>query len=49
MVGMSDTTKPAIETHDLHKEFGEIRAVDGINLSFPAGRIYGLLGPNGSG
>ena len=49
MVGMSDTTKPAIETHDLHKDFGEIRAVDGIDLSFPAGRIYGLLGPNGSG
>jgi ABC-2 type transport system ATP-binding protein len=41
--------EPAIETHDLHKAFGAINAVDGIDLSFPAGRIYGLLGPNGSG
>jgi ABC-2 type transport system ATP-binding protein len=40
---------PAIETHDVHKAFGAIQAVDGIDLSFPAGRIYGLLGPNGSG
>jgi len=41
--------EPAIETRDLHKTFGEIHAVDGVDLSFPAGRIYGLLGPNGSG
>jgi ABC-2 type transport system ATP-binding protein len=40
---------PAIETHDLRKDFGEIRAVDGIDLSCTAGQIYGLLGPNGSG
>ncbi len=40
---------PAIEIRDVHKTFGEIHAVDGINLSFRAGRIYGLLGPNGSG
>jgi ABC-2 type transport system ATP-binding protein len=40
---------PAIETHGLRKVFGAIAAVDGIDISFPAGRIYGLLGPNGSG
>ncbi len=41
--------RPAIEATALHKTFGEIRAVDGIDLALPPGRIYGLLGPNGSG
>jgi ABC-2 type transport system ATP-binding protein len=40
---------PAVEAHALHKHFGEIHAVDGIDMSLPPGRIYGLLGPNGSG
>ena len=40
---------PAIETVGLHKRFGPIRAVDGIDLSLAPGAIYGLLGPNGSG
>src|SRR5512146_1960642 len=39
----------AVEAVDLHKHFGEIRAVDGIDMALPPGRIYGLLGPNGSG
>jgi ABC-2 type transport system ATP-binding protein len=34
---------------DLVKDFGDTRAVDGVNLSVPAGSIYGLLGPNGAG
>jgi ABC-2 type transport system ATP-binding protein len=40
---------PAIVTERLTKQFGELVAVDGINLELPPGRIYGLLGPNGSG
>ena len=40
---------PAIQVVDLHKRFGSVNAVDGVDLSLPAGRIYGLLGPNGSG
>ena len=40
---------PAIETAGLTKRFGRIAAVDSLDLSLPAGRIYGLLGPNGSG
>ena len=38
-----------VETRELHKHFGAIRAVDGIDLSVKSGEIYGLLGPNGSG
>ena len=40
---------PAIETSGLVKIFGDNRAVDGVDLSVPAGTVYGLLGPNGAG
>jgi ABC-2 type transport system ATP-binding protein len=40
---------PAIETEGLVKAFGETRAVDGVDLSVPAGTVYGVLGPNGAG
>ncbi|MFT4040313.1 MAG: ATP-binding cassette domain-containing protein [Thermomicrobiales bacterium] len=39
----------AVETHGLVKTFGSKRAVDGIDLTVPAGTIYGVLGPNGAG
>ena len=39
----------AIEAHGLIKVFGDNRAVDGVDLSIPTGRIYALLGPNGAG
>ncbi len=38
-----------IETEQLHKHFGALHAVDGIDLVVRPGEIYGLLGPNGSG
>jgi ABC-2 type transport system ATP-binding protein len=31
------------------KHFGEVKAVDGIDLTVPYGKVYGLLGPNGAG
>jgi ABC-2 type transport system ATP-binding protein len=39
----------AIETHGLMKSFGDVRAVDGIDLSIRSGGVYGVLGPNGAG
>jgi ABC-2 type transport system ATP-binding protein len=39
----------AIETHNLKKYFGDIHAVDGIDLEIPKGSLYGVLGPNGAG
>jgi len=44
---MSDT--PAIEADGLVKKFGKTRALDGFDLTVPAGTVYGLLGPNGAG
>jgi sodium transport system ATP-binding protein len=38
-----------IRARDLVKDYGTLRAVDGLNLSVRAGQIVGLLGPNGSG
>lgn len=38
-----------IEIGDLSKNFGSLRALDGVTLSLDGGHIVGLLGPNGSG
>ena len=40
---------PAIETEELTKRFGDVLAVDGLDLSIDQGEVYGFLGPNGSG
>ena len=39
----------AIETQGLTKRFGDMAAVDGIDLAVPVGSVFGFLGPNGSG
>ena len=39
----------AIELHDVHRSFGAVRAVDGIDLHLEIGEIAALLGPNGAG
>ena len=38
-----------IRTQGLTKRYGSIVAVDGLSMEVPRGRIFGLLGPNGSG
>lgn len=40
---------PAILTRALSKTYKDVRALDNVNLSLPANRIYGLLGRNGAG
>ena len=44
---MSDA--PAIHVRGLSKRFGQLLAVDRVDLDVPRGRVYGFLGPNGSG
>lgn len=39
----------AVELHDVHRSFGSVRAVDGIDLRLELGEIAALLGPNGAG
>ena len=44
-----NNTADAIVTRGLVREFGAVRAVDGVDLSVHRGEIYGFLGPNGAG
>ncbi len=41
--------QPAISLRGVVKRYGEIVAVDGLDLEVPAGICFGLLGPNGAG
>ncbi len=45
------TTQPAvaIEASGLRRTFGDVVAVDGVDLDVPAGAVLGLLGPDGAG
>ncbi len=43
------SSTPALRCVGLRKRFGELLAVDGINLEIAPGESYGLLGPNGAG
>jgi ABC-2 type transport system ATP-binding protein len=38
-----------IETRNLTKTYGTVRALDGLSLTIPRGGVYGVLGPNGAG
>jgi ABC-2 type transport system ATP-binding protein len=40
---------PAIELHGVHKRFGHVEAVKGIDLNIASGEIVAFLGPNGAG
>ncbi|MDQ1553786.1 MAG: polyether ionophore transport system ATP-binding protein [Microbacteriaceae bacterium] len=41
--------KTVIETRGLEKQFGSVRALDGLDLAVSAGEVHGFLGPNGAG
>jgi ABC-2 type transport system ATP-binding protein len=46
---VSGTGGLALATRGLRKSYGPRRALDGLDLSVPAGVVYGFLGPNGAG
>ncbi len=41
--------KPIIEVKNLHKHFGEVRALNGVSLSVDPGKVVVIVGPSGSG
>jgi ABC-2 type transport system ATP-binding protein len=43
------TAKPALAVRGLRKAYGDVVAVDGLDLEVHAGECFGLLGPNGAG
>ena len=43
------SSEPAISVTGLVKSFGDVRALDGVDLEVPPGSVLGLLGPNGAG
>ena len=47
--GADSKTSAAIELQNLEVKYGEYLAVNGLNLTVPAGAIFGFLGPNGAG
>ncbi len=48
-ISSSSAADPVIEVEALVKRFGEVTALDGIDLSVERGTVFGLLGPNGAG
>jgi branched-chain amino acid transport system ATP-binding protein len=46
---VAEKAKIILEIEDLSKNFGGIKAVDGLTFQVEEGEIFGLLGPNGSG
>src|SRR5262249_21202163 len=42
-------SRPMIETHDLTKMYGDLYAINRLNLKLEKGDVYGFIGPNGAG
>ena len=47
--GLVDGGHPDVEIIDVTKQFGDVTAVDRMNLSIARGTFYSLLGPSGCG
>jgi ABC-type Fe3+/spermidine/putrescine transport system ATPase subunit len=46
---MNEDTNIAVQVIDLSKNYGDVRALHGVNLSIAAGEYFALLGPSGGG
>ncbi|HGG05374.1 MAG TPA: amino acid ABC transporter ATP-binding protein [Aliiroseovarius sp.] len=46
---MKDTTTPVIEIRDLHKSFGDLEVLKGVDMVAPRGHVVALIGSSGSG
>jgi ABC-2 type transport system ATP-binding protein len=49
VAGTDKQDDACIEVRDLVKRYGDVRAVDGINLTIKKGEVFAFLGPNGAG
>src|SRR6476661_1885800 len=49
MTSTSTTAGPALRVAGLRKAYGDVVAVDGLDLAVARGECFGLLGPNGAG
>lgn len=48
-MGTADKSQPAVLARGLTKRYGDLTAVDGIDLQIERGECFGFLGPNGAG
>jgi ABC-2 type transport system ATP-binding protein len=48
-VDSSQAHDRSISVEQLSRDFGDLRAVDAVDLQIPSGEIFGFLGPNGAG
>jgi ABC-2 type transport system ATP-binding protein len=48
-VSSTQASDGSILVEQLSRHFGDLRAVDGVDLEVPSGEIFGFLGPNGAG
>ena len=48
-MNVADEVQPVIELSGVHKKFGEIVALDGVDLSVARGEVVCVIGPSGCG
>ncbi len=46
---MSEALEPAVKLQRLTRDFGELRAVDGLQFDVSPGELFGIVGPDGAG
>ena len=49
MTTLADSGPVAVETVDVRRSFGDVRAIDGLSLTIQTGTVVGIVGPNGAG